>query len=399
MTKILDQTSDINGQQLYRLSKLYTLPAFVKKASSTDIYGVDELETHQYADPATRQFPCHTAASTYISTLFFMDKRAELDTSKAEYMDNRLDDFAFVHGITDTIKGLRDKLATITKSASADASEDDFALLLSKDESDTGKAEKYYPLRNALEVKKAAEYLSEYKAELPYKYRQRMAEKILEKADVYGAGLGDLDDFLHKQAGHGAAAAEEIAKMLFSRAKLMKRAKKVEYGIKMAEIARSVLDNNGVHDQDKLVKLACLVDDADRESGLNRYLLDLPAVEDIFFNITEKKASQLRSEHFATTSGNTYKLADTDKLKLAEVKALMGSDFAEAISTGGLFVSPEKLAEIAPTLPRGDATLFDKMLATFGIHPVAKEAAYEDTSLTQEELKEWARIHQTKERQ
>ena len=55
---------------------------------------------------------------------------------------------------------------------------------------------------------------------------------------------------------------------------------------------------------------------------------------------------------------------------------MMGTDFADAISAGGLFVSSEKLAEIVPTLPRGDAELFDRMLNSVGIHPVAKEAAH-----------------------
>lgn len=391
MSKILDQTADVNGQQLYRLTKLYPLPPFVKSASSTDIYGEDSLETHQFADPASRQYPCHTAAATYISTLFFMDKKAELDPDRVLYIEGRLDDFAFVHGIGERIKNLKEKLAEAA-SLPTQIDDDDYALVLQASETPSGQKEAYYPVRNALEVKKAAEYLKDYQAEIPYRLRQRFAEKVLEKADKYGAGLGDLDDFLQKQAGHGAAASYEVAKLLFDRARLLKRAGKIEYAIKVGELARTVAESQGVKDQDQLVKLACLVDDVDRETGLSRMLLDLPAVEDVFFNLTVKKASQLRQAHLSTTSGNYYKLEDMDGLKLADVRSLMGEDFAEAVSTGGLFVSPEKVAEIVPTLPRNDAELFDRLLTSCGIHPVAKEAAYKADRMGNDDWKELAKM-------
>ncbi len=395
MIKALDQTGDLNGQQLYRLSKLYSLPDFVKTAGSTDVYGNDQLERHQFADQSMREFPCHTAAATYISTLFFMDKRAALEPGRATFIEARLDDFAFAHGICDTVNKLKVKLATdVPKDNVGSLSDDMFALILENDESQSGKRERHYPMRNALEVKKCAEYLREYHEDFPYKYRQKMASRILDCASNYGAGLGDLDLFLEKQAGRGAAAAFDIGKLLFDRARLLKRAGKLDYAVKMAELAKTVTaDDAVVQDQDQIVKLACLVDDVDRETGLRRMVDDLQAPEDVFFSLTEKVASQLRNAHFATTSGNIYKLADVESLKLAEVRDLMGSDFAEAISTGGLFVPPEKLAEIVPTLPRGDAELFDRMLTSFGISPAAKEAAHEHGGFDDDELMALATLH------
>jgi hypothetical protein len=395
MIQALDQTGDINGQQLYRLSRLYTLPDFVKKASSDAVYGDDQLENHQFADPTRRQFPCHTAASTYISTLFFMDKKAELDPERATYIEARLDDFGFLHGIGTRLNELKEKLASDRPRDNVDELPDDaFALILEPTESRSGARERHYPMRNALELKKCAEYLKEYRDEFPYKYRQKMASSILDLAQKYGAGLGDLDLFLEKTAGRGAAASYEVGKLLFDRARLLKRAGKVDYAIKMAELAKTVAGRpESIQDQDQLVKLACLVDDADRETGLNRLIEDLPHAEEVFFNITEKVASQMRSEHFATTSGNIYKLVDVDRLKLAEVRDLMGTEFAEAISTGGLFVSPEKVAEIVPTLPRGDAELFDRLMTTCGIHPMAKEAAHEKGGFDDADLKVLAKMH------
>jgi hypothetical protein len=396
MIQPLDQTGDINGQQLYRLSRLYTLPDFVKKASSDAIYGDDGLENHQFADSTCRQFPCHTAASTYISTLFFLDKQAAMAPERAEFVASRLDDFAFAHGIIDRVKQLKEKLATDAPRDNVDELPDRlFALILESHESRSGATERHYPMRNALELKKCAEYLKEYRDEFPYKYRQKMASSILDLALEYGAGLGDLDDFLEKTAGRGAAASFEVGTLLFDRARLLKRAGKIDFAIKMAELAKTVVGRPAsIQDQDQRVKLACLVDDMDRETGLYRLVSDLPRPEDVFFDLTEKVASEMRAKHFATTSGNIYQLADVEGLKLAEVRDLMGTDFAEAISTGGLFVSPTKVAEIVPTLPRGDAELFDRLLSSCGIHPTAKEAAHEKGGFDDTDLVRLAGLHQ-----
>lgn len=393
MINTLDQTGDVNGQQLYRLSKLYPLPPFVKKASSSDIYGDDELETHQYADVTYRRYPCHTAASTYISTLFFLDKRADFHADEARLIESRLNDFAYIHGTTERMTDLKNKVASANK-VNDTINEDDFGLIIPGSSTTSGKTEYYYPLRNAIEVKKAAENLQKYRDVIPYHDRQSIAVKLLDKAFEYGAGLGDLDDFVHKQAGHGAAASIDVAQLLFDRARLLKRAGKMDHAVEVARLAKVVAaDPDTIQDNDRLVKLASLIDEVDHTTGLNNFVDDLVKPEDVFFNITEKIASKLREEHVATTSGNIYKLADIDQLKLNDVRDLMGADFADAISTGGLFVSPEKIADIVPTLPRSDAELFDRLLNSVGISPVAKEAAHNAVKLAAEDLTALAELH------
>lgn len=374
MATLLDQTGDLNGQQLYKFLKLYTVPDFVKNASSDAIYGHDELQPHQYADPAKRQFPCHTAAATVISTLFFLDKKAEFSKEKASLLDNRLHQYALFHGINSVIKSLKEKMASYDQNV--ELTDDSYALVLAPNESGSGKKERYYPLRNALEVNEAAKYLQKNSSSIPYRYRHIIADKILEKAAEYGAGLGDLDEFIHKQAGQGAAASHEVASLLFDRARLLKIAGKIDYAIEVGKLAKTVAgDAESIHDNARLVKLACLIDDVDHASGLWKSVDDLAKPEDVFFNITTKAASALRDDHLSMTTGNIYKLADIDKLKLSDVRDMMGDEFADTVSTGDMFVCPEKLAEIVPTLPRNDADLFDKLLGSVGIKPVIKEAS------------------------
>jgi hypothetical protein len=324
-----------------------------------------------------------------------LDKKASIDPDKAALIEGRLGDFAFIHGISERMEQLKIKVAQdAPRDITNELPDEQFGLILDPMETASGERERRYPMRNALEVKKCAEYLKEYQADFPYKYRQKIAANILSCAEKYGAGLGDLDSFIEKQAGQGSAATLEVGKLLFDRARLLKRAGKIEFAIKLAEMAKTVTGRDGaLNDSKELVKLACLVDDVDRETGLNRMVDDLPRPEDVFFNLTEKVASTVRSEHFSTTSGNIYKLADIEKLSLADVQDLMGTEFANAISTGGLFVSPEKVAEVVPTLPRGDAELFDRLLTSVGINPTIKKAAYEKTGFDTCELKALATLH------
>jgi hypothetical protein len=383
---VLDQTDDLNGQELYRLTRVHSLPPFVKEASSDEIIGPPEgLESQCYA--FRRNYPCHTAAATYVSTMFFLDKKAEWDKPTANIIEQHLDHFARYHGIVDRISGLKQAFAAAKEMPAEDKLlPEDYALVVD--------GVGHFTLRNPAEVRKCAEYIKEYKDELPYVYRQEMAANVLEKAGKYGVALEDVDEFLDRQAGKGACAAQTVAEFLFGRSVMYKHAGFLDYAIKTAEMAKSCLQHKGgVHDQDQLVKLACLVDQVDRETRLKNLVMDLSAPEDIFFQLTAKTASQLRNEHVSLTSGNIYKTADLERVKLDAVADVMGEDFAQAISTGGLFVDQTKMAEIVPTLPRGDAELFDRILCSMGIHPVVKEAAHEKGGFDTAELQALAQLH------
>jgi len=387
MTEIvLDQTGDINGQELYRISRTYALPPFVKEASSNDVVGAEQMEQHLYASPRGKYYPCHTAAATYVSTLFFLDKRANWDAYSAKAIEKRLDDFAEYHGISERMHQLKQAFTKSGQAPEVTLTDDDYALVLD--------GERHYPLRNGQEVKAAAVWLQKYHKELPFTLRQPMAERMLQKAAQFGAGLGDgLDDFLEKQAGHGACDSPSVARFLFERSVLYKQAGYLDYAIKVAEMAKTVAKISASHDSDALVKLAGLIDQCDRETHIEGKFPALTPPEDVFFIITEKAASAMLAQHVHTMSGNIYKRADFNSASLDGIRDVMGEDFAEAISAGGLYVSEEKLAEVLPTLPRGDAELFDQLLQSMGIFPVAKEAATKSGGFNNEELLVLAGAH------
>jgi len=364
---VLDQTQDLDGRELYRLTRLYSLPPFCKQASSQMIMGYPD---GVYAYPPRRLYPCDTAAATYISTLFFLDKKAAFNDAVANYVQGQLTRYASYHGIGERIEQLKQAFAADKNTPEAQLSDDEFALVL-----DDG--ERHYPLRNATEVKAAAEFTLKNRQLIPLSYRQKMAGRILTKANEYGAALGDLDEFLEKQAGYGGCSTQQAAELLFQRARLLKTAGKLDAAIQIGQLAKTALSTKeAVHDDARRRELAVLVDRVDREYNLYNKFEQLMPPEDVLFGFTEKSASNLRNSHVSTISGNIYKRADLSNLKLDDIRDFMGDDFADAVSTGGLFVSEEKLAAIVPTLPLNDGKSFDRMARALGVKPTAVEAAH-----------------------
>lgn len=377
MATVLDQSQDLDGRELYRLTRNHALPPFCKQASAVEAGAQD---AQNFAYPPRRLYPCDTPAATYISTLFFLDKQAEFKPDIRAYIDGQLDRFARFHGIAERITLLKQATVSNRAKSEADLTDDDFALILD--------GNRHYPLRNGHEVKRAAAFLKDNREIIPYTYRQKMACKILEKADRLGASLGsELDDYLEKQAGRGACSAKHAAAFLFERARLLKWAGKLDAAIQMGRLAKAALDSKeSIHDEMGRVKLAGLVDRIDRESGLLGQFADLTPPEEVLFAITEKAASALRDEYVNTLTGNVYKRADLGQLKLDDIRDFMGNQFADAVADGGLFVSPEKIAAIVPTLPLADSRLFDRMLGSLGIGIAAKEAAHVGEGLSTEDL-------------
>jgi hypothetical protein len=236
-----------------------------------------------------------------------------------------------------------------------------------------GSKQRQLPIRNPMEVKVAAEWLSRYRDRLPFQYRHKIACKILEKAAAYGVGLGDLTETVERTAGRGVCSPAEVAKMLDGRALLAKSASHRE---KIADLARAVRTQPAVTlSPDRLVKLAEVVDNIDRTIGIaDRYGPALPRPEDVIFKATYTKAASELADHVATTSGKVYEKTAFRKLSVADVKSLFGEDFAGRVSNG-LEIDPEKMAEEVATLPRPDAELLDSLLADSGVAPVLQKAA------------------------
>jgi hypothetical protein len=376
MTNIpLDHVHDVSGQELHRLTTLFSPPDFVKSASAERLNGDPEkLPRHVYADQHNKLYPCHSAPATWMSALFFADKRAQFDEKSASVIHERINKAAKYFGIAGLVADLEKAALSLDDDDLDDLSEDEWGIVWMSKE---GQVEKHWPLRNAQEVTFAATHFAKYRDEFVFDDRHKIAGKILTKAATYSADLGYAGEALALAAGYGACAAKTASTFLRDRAVLVKRSH-AELAAGLEKLAAAVDQNpEQARTEEMRLKLAATVDEIDRTTHLCRLYGDggLARPEEVLFAVTEKMARDFMAQNVETTTGNVYALSDLEKLAVDDLREWLGDDFAEAVSTGGVFVDSEKLAAIVPTLDRGMAATLDRLLQEKQVDAVVKQAA------------------------
>jgi hypothetical protein len=388
-----DQARDTSGRELYRLIQIYPPPPFVKDASAAELCGSTDLPAHVYADPRHRLYPCHTPAATWTSHCFFLEKKSDYRPDDARAIADRLTYYGKYHNILAAMGETEKQAAQHRRQQPIESlPDDDFAFVFQ----DSGVAERHCPLRNGNEVVKAAEYLLRWRDSFPYELRRDAAERIMHKAASLGVSFADhsLEDFLEKQAGYGVCTAKDLATLLVDRVQASRAGpgplSQVQGELlKMAKLC--VEKPSQVREPGTLAKVASIVDQFDRQYGLyHHYGPDFPRIEDVLFGITREKMASVANTHCATITGSLYNLADLERLKMRDVSDAMGSALASALSSDGVHLDSEKMAAVIPTLPRGDAELFDRLMDDLGIMPIAREKAAHAVRMSRDYLQEMA---------
>lgn len=380
---VLDPVSDVNHEELARLVKLYDFPTFVKKADLANTMRPGNVGTGAFADPRFKRYPCHSAAATWLSGLYFQEKRAEYHPKDQARIEQRLD------RMVDYFK-IRPSYETMVKQAKdlhkeAELPDSAYAYVWAGDD---GRTERHLPLRSTMEVKVAAEWLSKYRDRLPFSDRNTVATKILEKAAHFGASLGpQLTDFIEKQAGHGVCDPDEVYQAIIQRARLATTPSHREGIVKLAQTVKGK-PRIALQPQ-AMIKLAETLDITDRALGIREYGEILQRPEDVIFKITFTKVASDRAELCALTTGNVYSKDQFEKLSRDDVEGLFGIDFAHEVCTG-LDVDGEKMAAVAHTLPRPDAELLDQLMAETGMQPQMAKSASAGFGLTNAQLEQLA---------
>jgi hypothetical protein len=386
-TQILDHTRDLSGTEQHRLVQLYPPPEFVKEASHEALHGnPEELPPHVYAMLTERMFPCHTKAATWMSALFFQDQRRKMNPSIAEGAELRLTKSAAFWNIQPAVTALWEKMAEDEANGFAQLSDEDFALVWA---GEGQPKERHYPIRNAGEVKMASEWFGNYHGDFNFSDKNKIATKILAKADEFGAPVSNSEQ-LHKCAGFGYCSNTDAAAAWEKRSTLTQRSSP-EHAEEAARMGQALLDNTfEARDQGKRIKMAELMDQFDRQTHLDQ-LYDaggLERPEEALFVVTEKAASQFLTEHAQTTTGAIYEKQALERLTVEDVRGWMGDALADEVATGGVYLDVEKLAEVLPTLPRDDAAMFEKMTSSLSIPVAAREKAAAMEGLSLDEMHE-----------
>ena len=128
-----------------------------------------------------------------------------------------------------------------------------------------------------------------------------------------------------------------------------------------------------------MTKIASLIDKIDREYRLQR-ITSIGKPEDLF-QFTVKQASDFASDSVQLTTGSFYKKSDLEALPVDGLRDILGSEFVDRVSSGGLMLDTEKLAEELRTLPRGDARMFERLAEAANVKPFGKEASVKKDAL------------------
>jgi hypothetical protein len=367
---VLDQSDDGSGTEFHRMSIVYAFPNFVKDASYEAITGSDStLPSSVYGDPRSLKFPCHSSPATYISMSHFLEQESSLGKVASSIKD-RIIKAADYFGIRGHVDTLIEKSASLKIHSERELDDSCFALVT---QYDNGNKTRNYPIRNEFELKAAASWIDKFAEDFKFSDRKVIASKILEKAAEFNVRL-DNEDSINKLAANGLASTTKAASMLFDRAKALRVLKK-DVGIQemLVKAAQRIIQK-GPSDIDKAADIIESVDKHYRISSLGKST-DL-------YSLSTKIAESIIKDNVQLTNGSVYKKAELEDIKLDELKGVFGDEFAERISSGGLFVDSEKLAEELVTLPRNDANLFDNLVSSLGINTTYKEASFDTITVT-----------------
>ena len=358
---------------LNRFNQLYNFPAFVKQASPDDVLRPREVARAAYADPRddSLAYPCDSAASTWLSALYFAEKRSHYHPKDAAHVEQRLEQLIDYWGIRDSVETMRTQHDALHKKAEAAPVDADYAIVWVDDA--TGVKHHNYRMKSAAEVKAAAEWLMQYRDTVPFDDRRTIALKILEKAARYGADLGNITTAVEKQAGLGICNPDDVATFVQQRVHLARTNDDRENMQKFAQLIKT--QKHTLRVPDTLIKMASFMDNWDRHNGLTgKYTVTIPRPEDILFSLTYKEAQAGVGSACALQTGRVYDKSSFKKIALHDVQSLFGTDIAAAVADG-LNLDVEKLAEVAETFPRPDAELFEKMLDEMNIPPISVKHA------------------------
>jgi hypothetical protein len=359
---IVDAASDVSYKTMFKLAKLIDFPDFVKNAEADDPTTVKALPPTVFADAINRKFPCHTKAATWLSQLYFLNARPQYPTRRASEVQDRISKAAAFFAISESVDKARAGWDGHQKTAQTIAPKD-HAIVINNQQNPTYAL----PINNPENIKAAAQEIVGNRSNYPFDIRHLASRRILHAAREHQVQLPEqADEYLHKAAGFGTTLPARAAEKLALRTIMMPKGASQER-LLGAKLASAVAKMKEIPNEE-LVKLAHLVDRIDAEFNIHRHYDEgVEAPEEIFFELTSRKAASVRNDYIQLTTGTIIPREAVEKLPIDKIAATLGADFLKAITAdGSLDIDCEKFARVAATLPRGDAMLLERAIEAAG---------------------------------
>lgn len=346
----LDHTTDYSHAELIAFLKTASeLPSFVKEAELPDSDDVASLGKEAFADEMNKAFPITSAATTYVSNAYFLNKKAALQkkwgNSYISKVQQKLEKAAKLFRIE---KDLQDYNSDFLKK---EASDYDLSYVFST--KIDGFDIELFPVKTAADLIKAANDFSTNIKKYPFEWRSDISKGFLKKAEQFN--VDELPDRICKYAGFGFFPdIPKIKEELRRRSSKLKTAADKEAFEKIAE---NISEGVSVED---IFKAAEVVYMTEKMAGLydNPKVAELlPDPVELFFTVPYEKAAE--DLNLVEIAGETYHLDD--------LKKVSKDAYEKALGFVPDFSNDKTAKEELETVPRSDFALLKE---TTGIRPV-----------------------------
>lgn len=268
-----DHIRDGNHTELYSLRNVYLIPEFVKEAEILEPAEIRALPAAVFADPVRRLYPVHTAADTWLSTVFFHKHAAEYRPEERNAVSSRLLDAIELWDLKSSFQRLSEE-----KEAS------DPVMVL--DAEAHGLSESVV-MQTPEDFCKVAEHLCANRHQYPYAVRRAMARSLVADEKLVETLPEKTADELHKTAGLHTAEVLKTVTGIATRFDLYRRLNLSpeirEAGLIMVKEAMD--GHDGMLNCDSMDKIAGILDEMDRLADLQSrgysYMNGRPAPENI----------------------------------------------------------------------------------------------------------------------
>jgi hypothetical protein len=345
-----DVSTDYSGKEMHRMFMDVEIPEYVKTAELDDASELRKLPKAAFADPERMIYPINTPARVYVSNAYFMGKKADISKLYGDdytsQLESNIQKAAEIFEISEDLQDYNSNQNV--KQAS------DYSVRYMVDFDVVGlDPVQLYPVKTASDLTAAAENFTKEISNFPFSVRIKSAETFMKAARELG--VDDMPELLMKYASmyypdlsnisfelwrrSTKLASEEHRKIYTKIAEDAKNMTSLEEVMKIAETCFNIENMEGLYDN---VKVAQLLGDP---------------VDHLFTEQITKVASDLS---YVEVHGDKYKLSDLTKISKDQ--------YEEAFGDCGIDPSsPEKIADILPTMPRSDVKLLEEIT---GLRPI-----------------------------
>lgn len=328
----------------------YPIPDYVKQASVDELTNTESIPQHLYADDKFKLYPCHTPAATVISAAAYMEDKDKYSKERQKYIEERLVKHAKEQDIEYDVREILD-FTPQKKEAYAY----------------TTPERRFFPIRNATEIKKLANYLVENYKDIPQQVREEAAKNALAEAWLNNYNIGKEENILRKFAGLGQVNKEKFVEIL-KQASLRTSPRQIQarpYEALIPELLDAV-EKIPEDDNDTLLKCVKAASDIINHIINPKTPIELQVV------ITEDEVRKYMEQFIPVKTGSYYtkdQIRSIPENLLKQAFDIIGED----ITING-YVSKQKAINTLKQLDESRARTIEDFLKNYGVEPAIQES-------------------------